>query len=117
MRPSRMAILAVSALALSLGFGPASALSPAGNAADPQADVYKAANEHGRSGHSHGHGAGTGHRSHGYSGQHHHGGRGGDFGIYVGPGYGYVSDCEWMRRRAIATGSSYWWRRYRACIN
>jgi hypothetical protein len=42
---------------------------------------------------------------------------GADFGIYVGPSYGYVSDCEWMRRRAIATGSSYWWRRYRACIN
>jgi hypothetical protein len=115
MRRSRMAILALSALALSLGFGPASALSPspASNAVDAQAGFYKVADEHGRSGH--GHGAGSGHRSYGYDGRRHHGGLGGDFGIYVGPGYGYVSDCEWMRRRAVATGSSYWWRRYRAC--
>ena len=27
-------------------------------------------------------------------------------------GYGR---CEWLRRRALATGSSYWWRRYRQC--
>jgi hypothetical protein len=24
-------------------------------------------------------------------------------------------DCGWLRRRAIETGSSYWWRRYREC--
>lgn len=36
--------------------------------------------------------------------------------IYRAPvivvGYGR---CEWLRRRALATGSSYWWRRYRVC--
>lgn len=25
------------------------------------------------------------------------------------------SGCEWLRRRAIVTGSAYWWRRYRIC--
>jgi len=24
-------------------------------------------------------------------------------------------DCGWLRRRAIETGSDYWWRRYRLC--
>jgi hypothetical protein len=27
----------------------------------------------------------------------------------------YYGECEWLRRRAIATGSSYWWRRYYQC--
>lgn len=27
----------------------------------------------------------------------------------------YYGDCEWLRRRAIATGSRYWWRRYNQC--
>jgi hypothetical protein len=27
----------------------------------------------------------------------------------------YYGDCTWLRRRAIATGSNYWWRRYRQC--
>jgi hypothetical protein len=36
-------------------------------------------------------------------------------GIWIGPGY-YYSSCEWMRRRAIQTGSGYWWSRYNACV-
>jgi len=37
-------------------------------------------------------------------------------GIYFGPSYGYgPADCGWLRRRALATDSPYWWRRYRAC--
>lgn len=47
-------------------------------------------------------------------GRHHR--RGGGFGIYVGPSYGY-SDCGYLRRKAIRTGSAYWWSRYRACVN
>jgi hypothetical protein len=31
--------------------------------------------------------------------------------------YWYYADCEWMRQRAIATGSPYWWRRYRECVS
>jgi hypothetical protein len=27
----------------------------------------------------------------------------------------YYGDCEWLRRRAVVTGSRYWWRRYRQC--
>ena len=34
--------------------------------------------------------------------------------IYVAPVAAY-SGCEWLRRRALNTGSSYWWRRYRNC--
>ncbi len=45
-----------------------------------------------------------------------HGRRDGGFGLYFGPGYGYApAGCEWLRRRALASDSAYWWRRYRAC--
>ena len=30
-------------------------------------------------------------------------------------GYGGYGDCGWLRRRAIETGSPYWWRRYEDC--
>lgn len=40
---------------------------------------------------------------------------------YYGPAYysyyGGYGDCGWLRRRAIRTGSSYWWRRYDQCIS
>ena len=40
--------------------------------------------------------------------------------FYVGPRYArpryYGRGCGYLRRRAISTGSSYWWRRYRRCI-
>jgi hypothetical protein len=57
----------------------------------------------------------------GRHGHHHHRPR---FRFYA-PYYGYVpyyydygdgDDCSWLRRRAVATGSRYWWRRYYACI-
>jgi hypothetical protein len=57
-------------------------------------------------------------------GRHHsHRHRGGGVGVYVGPGYGYYDygyssgECAWLYRRAVQTGSSYWWRRYRNCID
>jgi hypothetical protein len=34
--------------------------------------------------------------------------------FYFYDGY-YHGDCGWLRRRAIATGSRYWWQRYRLC--
>jgi hypothetical protein len=37
----------------------------------------------------------------------------GDYGYY--PSYGYYGSCEYYRRRAISTGSRYWWQRYREC--
>jgi hypothetical protein len=29
--------------------------------------------------------------------------------------YSYYDDCGWLRRRALETGSRYWWRRYEIC--
>ncbi len=34
--------------------------------------------------------------------------------FYFYDGY-YHGDCAWVRRKAISTGSAYWWRRYRQC--
>jgi hypothetical protein len=32
------------------------------------------------------------------------------------PYYAYYGDgCDWLRRRALYTGSPYWWQRYEAC--
>jgi hypothetical protein len=119
MRRFRMATLAASALVLSIGFGPASALSPIGGATDPVEILHKVdSGDHSRNARNRDHDPRTEFRSGDRGGdRRHHGGRGVDFDIYVGPSYGYVSDCEWLRRRAVATGSSYWWRRYRACID
>jgi len=36
------------------------------------------------------------------------------FGGY--PYYGYYGDCYWLKRKAIITGSPYWWTRYEACL-
>jgi hypothetical protein len=38
--------------------------------------------------------------------------------VGVGVGYGYYGygGCAWLRRQALATGSSYWWQRYYDCI-
>src|SRR5262245_9538550 len=30
--------------------------------------------------------------------------------------YGYANDCYWLKRRALYSGSSYWWSRYYACV-
>jgi hypothetical protein len=38
------------------------------------------------------------------------------FGGPVFYGYHYGNGCHWLRRRALYTGSPYWWRRYRACL-
>ena len=31
--------------------------------------------------------------------------------------YAYGDGCYWLRRRALYTGSPYWWHRYYACRN
>lgn len=31
--------------------------------------------------------------------------------------YGYSGGCGWLYRRAVETGSPYWWRRYEDCID
>ena len=35
---------------------------------------------------------------------------------HVRPVYVYNNSCGWLRQRALATGSRYWWRRYRECL-
>jgi hypothetical protein len=40
--------------------------------------------------------------------------RGGSF-YFSGPNYGDVPSCRSLRRRALETGSQYWWRRYQSC--
>lgn len=38
--------------------------------------------------------------------------------VYSGYGYGYgygYGGCGWLKRRAILSGSSYWWSRYQDC--
>lgn len=45
--------------------------------------------------------------------------------VFFAAGYPYYDDyyydygyggCGWLYRRAVATGSPYWWNRYRACV-
>ncbi|MGD9667945.1 MAG: hypothetical protein AB7U75_02700 [Hyphomicrobiaceae bacterium] len=36
--------------------------------------------------------------------------------LYYGYGYGY-GNCRWLYRKAVRTGSRYWWRRYYRCRN
>jgi len=36
---------------------------------------------------------------------------------YYDDSYGYTDGCYWLRRRALATGSPYWWSRYEACLS
>lgn len=63
----------------------------------------------------------------GGGGRHFHHGGGFRRGLYLAPfvgygayyygGYGgYGSGCGWLRRRAEATGSRYWWARYEECL-
>ncbi|MTD93830.1 hypothetical protein GIW81_05720 [Hyphomicrobium sp. xq] len=37
------------------------------------------------------------------------------YGAYYGDSYYRGSGCGWLRRRAEATGSGYWWSRYEEC--
>ncbi len=56
-----------------------------------------------------------GHHSRSYIRRHgRHYGWGPSIGFWFYDGY-YWGDCAWLRRRAIVTGSSYWWHRYRLC--
>jgi hypothetical protein len=39
------------------------------------------------------------------------------YGTYYGDSYYTGSGCSWLHRRAEATGTSYWWSRYEACVD
>jgi hypothetical protein len=36
--------------------------------------------------------------------------------LLYGGYYYYYGDCDWLRRRALHTGSPYWWDRYYNCL-
>jgi hypothetical protein len=36
---------------------------------------------------------------------------------YYDDGYAYGDGCYWLKRRALYTGSRYWWNRYYGCVN
>lgn len=37
--------------------------------------------------------------------------------VYGGPSYYHsYRSCWWLKRKAINTGSSYWWKRYHYCV-
>ena len=64
--------------------------------------------------HVHVHGPGPGHW-HGHGHWH----RGWGFAAYpafYGGDYYYGGGCGWLHRKAIATGSRYWWSRYEVCV-
>ncbi len=44
--------------------------------------------------------------------RHHFGSR-----IYFYNTYGYYNNCSWLKRKALYTGSRYWWNRYWECRN
>lgn len=35
--------------------------------------------------------------------------------FYIAPVYSRHSSCHWLKRKALYTGSHYWWRRYQHC--
>jgi hypothetical protein len=37
--------------------------------------------------------------------------------VYGPDYYAYGDNCYWLRQRAYATGSPYWWSRYNACLS
>ena len=36
-------------------------------------------------------------------------------GVGYGVGYGYGPSCYWLKKKAIHTGSAYWWHKYKQC--
>lgn len=40
-----------------------------------------------------------------------------DYGYYDNYYYDSGYNCGWLYRKAVRTGSPYWWRRYRACVD
>lgn len=101
----------------------ASALQIGKPAVTPTSDIVNVRHGGGHGGMRHG---GVGIRHGGFGIRHGHGIRHGGFGhrrhfgtrLYVAPLYGYGyghRSCYWLKRKALNTGSRYWWRRYNAC--
>lgn len=130
------AILAVAAAGLMFGYtAPASAnaaMSGATNAPGASKSVVIDVRRRGGGHHMHRGGGrhhfrgggrrhwGGRHHGHRHHGHRHHRYRRHYRGIYFGAPYLYYggygsSSCGWLYRKAVRTGSSYWWRRYNRC--
>lgn len=143
-RGAMMAAVAVGGLLTVLAVTPTAEALPMAKAQGAAGSVVTPVGKGGPGGHGHGfggmgrgigHGIGRGHgfggggmKFYGGGGGHHHHHRGPRFhGFYAAPfvGYGgyyygyrdYGSGCGWLKRRALATGSRYWWRRYQDCLD
>ena len=101
-----MATVAASALAFSVGFGPAAALSPTGKAADAEGVLHKVQHTE----------RGTEFRSRNRDGdQRRHGRRGVDFDIYVGPGYSHYGPAGDYDNDAYHTRAHEWHSDFNQC--
>ncbi len=122
MRTMKLATLALAASSLlsTVSVAPASAMSPAkpiiATGIVTGSTIAPVRFSHGGGGFSHSggnfHGGGFGHHGFGH--------RGFYFGgpAFYADDYYYGGDgggCYWMKRRALNTGSGYWWRRYNDC--
>ena len=131
MQVSLAATMAASALAIGLGVEPAASLPPGGQAIDAGAPIHRVQQKD-KDTMSPGPGMGSpgargpadgGKMRPGDKGMRDDGPRTGrrfgddrDRGRYGRPSYGFRADCGWLRRRALDSGSPYWWRQYRACM-
>ncbi len=117
----KIALLAIAASFMFQGAAvqPASALTVQKSAITEKSGVTQVGNRRGGVRHFGGGGRrhgiyGGGFRRHGFYGggyrRHHYRPR-----LYIAPVYGYNSGCRWLKRKALYTGSHYWWRRYNHC--
>jgi hypothetical protein len=51
-----------------------------------------------------------------YHPHHHHHFRGGIVLNFADGPYAYGPSCYWLKRKAVYTGSPYWWKRYAFCM-
>jgi hypothetical protein len=127
MRVLLAATIAASVLAIGSSMEPAASLPLGGQGGNPGAAVHKVQQmfpgpsmrgDRMRSGERgmRGDGPRMGDRPRGYIGGDRDWRRYGRRGFEARPGFGYRSDCGWLRRRALDSGSRYWWRQYRDCV-
>lgn len=108
MKTFKFALAALTAAVLSAGAGAAQAM-PIAKAAGAHAPMPGVVVQVRHMGHHHMHGGPRVYHGHHHYRHFRHFGFGPRITIYGGGG------CYWLKERALATGSRYWWRRYHHC--